>query len=87
MRAQARREAELILGEAHSEAREVQRKALAENERLRRESRRIRFQLEEAFAALGGPEQTGEGEREPAEEDTSSDEERSWYGLPDANAA
>jgi cell division initiation protein len=87
MQAQARREAELILGEAHAEAREVQRHALADNERLRRESRRMRFQLQEALGALDGSEQTGAGEPEPAEEDTASDEERSWYGRPDANAA
>ncbi|TML52558.1 MAG: DivIVA domain-containing protein, partial [Actinobacteria bacterium] len=33
-RDQARREAELILSEAHAEAREIQRRALAENDRL-----------------------------------------------------
>jgi cell division initiation protein len=87
MQAQARREAELILGEAHAEAREVQRDALVENERLRRESRRLRVQLQEALSALGGGEQTAASEPEPAEEDTTSDEERSWYGVPDANAA
>jgi cell division initiation protein len=88
MRAQARREAELILGEAHSEAREVQRRALAENERLGRESRRMRAQLQEALAALGGPEQSTETEpATPADEDAEADDERSWYGLPDANAA
>lgn len=87
MRAQARREAELILGEAHAEARQVQRHALAENERLGRESRRLRVQLQDALAALGGPEETAGVEPEPTEEDTPSDEERSWYGLPDANAA
>src|SRR3954466_12971397 len=37
-RDQARREAELILGEAHAEAREIQRRAITENERLRLES-------------------------------------------------
>ena len=42
MKEQARREAELILTEAHAEARAVQRQALAENERLVRESRQIR---------------------------------------------
>ena len=87
MRAQARREAELILGEAHAEARQVQRRALAENERLERESRRMRVQLQEALAVLGGSDETGAVEPEPGEEDTASDEERSWYGLPDANAA
>jgi cell division initiation protein len=87
MQAQARREAELILGEARAEARKVQRDALAENERLRRESRRMRVQLREALSALDGPEPTTSVEQEPAEEDTPSREERSWHGVPDANAA
>src|SRR5215469_15588534 len=52
MRDQARREADLILGEAHAEARAVQRRAIAENERLGRESRRLRAQLVDALAAL-----------------------------------
>jgi cell division initiation protein len=87
MQAQARREAELILGEARAEARKVQRGALAENERLRRESRRMRLQLQEALSALDGPEQTSAVEQEPSDGDTACDEERSWYGVPDANAA
>src|SRR5437660_11044021 len=37
---QARREAELILGEAHAEARKIQRDSIAEHERLITESRR-----------------------------------------------
>lgn len=91
MQAQARREAELILGEAHAEARKVQRHALADNERLKRESRRMRAQLQEALSVLGGPEQSAAAEQEakpdaPAEQDD-ADEERSWYGLPDADAA
>ena len=91
MRAQARREAELILGEAHAEAREVQRHALAENERLARESRRLRSQLQEALTVLGGPDEPAgvDREREPAPSagEETVDEERSWYGLPDADAA
>ena len=42
MKEQARREAELILSEAHAEARAIQRRAIAENERLVAESRRLR---------------------------------------------
>jgi cell division initiation protein len=88
VRDQAHREAELILGEAHAEARAVQRRAIAENERLGRESRRLRAQLIDALAALdedepaSAEEQGGDGERE-----------RSWHGhpsgtaLPDTNAA
>ena len=93
MRDQARREAELILGEAHAEARQIQRRAVAENERLAHESRRLRAQLVDALSAL---------ETEPtgaAEQDTTAEEagdpaaERSWYGSPsgtglrDADAA
>jgi cell division initiation protein len=88
-RDQARREAELILTQAHAEAREIQRRAIAENERLASESRRLRSQLQEALAALGDPGETGEVE-EPAstgEQAEDSTEERSWYGVPDANAA
>src|SRR4029453_15188125 len=53
-RDQARREAELILSEAHAEAREIQRRAIADNERLELESRRLRLQLREGPAALEG---------------------------------
>ena len=95
LRDQARREAELILGEAHSEARELQRRAISENERLALESRRVRAQLIDALAALGEPE-PAEDAAEPAgatEEDADAEAERSWYGypsetsLPDADAA
>ena len=87
-RDQARREAELILSEAHAEAREIQRRAIAENERLERESRRLRVQLQEALSVFGEPEA---GEQAPEPETTAEQEdtveERSWYGLPDADAA
>jgi cell division initiation protein len=88
MRDQARREADLILGEAHAEARAVQRRAIAENERLGRESRRLRAQLTDALAALDADEP---GSAEEQGEDEERD--RSWYGypsgtpLPDTNAA
>jgi cell division initiation protein len=49
---QARREADLILGEAHADARAVQRMARAENERLANESRRLRAQLHAALEAV-----------------------------------
>jgi cell division initiation protein len=52
MREQARREADLILSEAHAEARSVQRTARAENERLAAESRRLRAQLRAALEAV-----------------------------------
>ena len=88
-RDQAHREAELILSEAHAEAREIQRRAIAENERLARESRRLRVQLQEALSAFGEPETSEHGDdpETTAEHDEVTGEERSWYGLPDADAA
>jgi cell division initiation protein len=61
LKEQARREAELILTEAHAEARAVQRKALAENERLVTESQRLRTQLQAALAAVDEPTDTWHG--------------------------
>lgn len=97
MRDQARREAELILSEAHADAREIQRRAIAENERLAHESRRLRAQLIDALSALDEPEPTGLADDDEAETTAEQDEgaasERSWYGypsetaLPDADAA
>jgi cell division initiation protein len=51
LKEQARREADLILTEAHAEARSVHRNARAENERLVSESRRLRAQLRAALEA------------------------------------
>jgi cell division initiation protein len=94
-RDQARKEAELILSEAHAQAREVQRRAHAENERLSRESRRLRAQLQGALSALDDPEAepVADESEAPAAENAESEEERSWYGyptghsVPDADAA
>jgi len=49
---QARREAALILGEAHAEARKIQRDSIAEHERLIGESRRLRAQLRAALETI-----------------------------------
>jgi len=89
-RDQARREAGLILSEAHAEAREIQRRAAAENERLQHESRRLRVQLREALSALDDPdsiEQDQEPEMMTADADADADEERSWFGHPSEPAA
>ena len=48
----ARREADLIVGEAHSEARSIRRIATAERERLQGESSRIRALLSSALESL-----------------------------------
>jgi cell division initiation protein len=49
---QAKREAELVVGEAHAEAREVTRAAAAERERLLAEARKVRALLEAALDAV-----------------------------------
>ena len=49
---QARREADLILSEAQAEVRAIQRNAIAENERLVVESRRLRAQLRAALETI-----------------------------------
>jgi cell division initiation protein len=52
MKEQARREADLILNEAHAEVRAVHRDARSENERLVTESRKLRAQLRVALEAV-----------------------------------
>jgi cell division initiation protein len=52
LKEQARREADLILGEAHVEARKVRRDATAENERLITETRKIKAQLRAALEMI-----------------------------------
>jgi cell division initiation protein len=61
---QARREADLIVGEAHSEARSITRQAIADNERLQADSSRVRALLRAALASLDevGGEELGEDE-------------------------
>src|ERR671936_296743 len=52
MKEQARREADLILGEAHAEARAVTRAAAAERERLLGDAHRVRALLRAALTAV-----------------------------------
>lgn len=52
MKAQAKREAELIVGEAHAEARSIMHAARAEHERLGAEARRIRTLLRGALETV-----------------------------------
>jgi cell division initiation protein len=75
---QARREAELILGEAHAEARKLQRDAVAENERLTVESRKIKAQLR---AALETIDDATPAAAEPGKQD---DGQHTWPGEREA---
>ena len=52
MKEQARKEAELILTEAHAEARAIQRRAVAENERLMTETRVLKQRLHAALEVM-----------------------------------
>jgi cell division initiation protein len=80
LKEQARKESEIILSEAHAEARKVQHDARSENERLVVESRRIKAQLAGALEMIdeaqdaedgapkaeGDPQNTWPGEHEVA---------------------
>jgi cell division initiation protein len=60
----ARREAKLVLEEAHAQARAVTREAVADRERLRAETRRVRALLEAALDAVGDADEEGRDESE-----------------------
>jgi cell division initiation protein len=83
LKGQARREAELILTEAQAEAREIQRRAVVDNDRLVTVTRRLRAQLTEAAAVLD--EVPGETEAVTIEE--AEPGERGWLVVPGADAA
>jgi cell division initiation protein len=53
LKEQAKREADLVLTEAHAEARRINRDAIEQAESLRTEARKIRSLLASALAALG----------------------------------
>jgi hypothetical protein len=65
MRERARREAELIVAEAHSEARSVMRAGLGERERLLAEVQRIEALLRSALGIVG---EAGASAEPPAEQ-------------------
>jgi cell division initiation protein len=52
LKEQARRETQVLLDEAHAEARKVKREGVADLERMRTEARRIRSLLGAALATL-----------------------------------
>jgi cell division initiation protein len=63
-REQARRNAELVVSEAHAEARRITFQATAERERLQRDVHRLRELLRAALATV----EEADGEDEPADE-------------------
>jgi cell division initiation protein len=79
LKEQARREADLILGEAHVEARKVRRDATAENERLVMASRKIKAQLRAAFEMIDDIQ-----DAEDAQPATKDDGQNTWPGEREA---
>jgi cell division initiation protein len=79
LKEQARREADLILGEAHAEARKLQRDAIAENERLITESRRLRAMLRAALETIDDVQ-----DAEDAPPATKDDGQNTWPGEREA---
>jgi cell division initiation protein len=79
LKEQARREADLILGEAHVEARKVRRDATAENERLISESRKIKAQLRAALELIDDVQ-----DAEDAAPATKDDGQNTWPGEREA---
>ena len=61
LREQAQREADLIVHEAHTEARSITRAATAERERLLTEARRVRALLGSALASVEGADDDARG--------------------------
>jgi cell division initiation protein len=76
---QARREADLILSEAHAEVRKLQRDAVSENERLVAESRKLRLAMRLALETL----EDVEPEETPAAE-VADDGQNTWPGEREA---
>ncbi len=82
MREQARREGEVIIGEANTEARRVLREAIGDKERLLGEVRRIRALLRSALEVVDDvppdeasePGTTAEAQTEPLSEESPDDE-------------
>jgi cell division initiation protein len=79
MKEQARREAELILSEAHAEARKLQRDAIAENQRLVTDSRRLRAQLRAALETIDDVQDAEDAKPEPKD-----DGQHTWPGEREA---
>jgi cell division initiation protein len=79
LKEQARREADLILGEAHVEARKVRRDATAENERLIMDSRKIKAQLRAALEMIDDVQ-----DAEDAAPAANDDGQNTWPGEREA---
>ena len=82
LKEQARKEAELILMEAHVEARKVQHDARTENERLVVDSRRIKAQLAGALEMIDDAQ-----DAEDAAPKAEGDPQNTWPGEHEVAAA
>lgn len=82
LKEQARKEAEIILEEAHAEARKVQHTARSENERLVIDSRRIKAQLAGALEMIDDAQ-----DAEDASPKAEGDPQNTWPGEHEVAAA
>ena len=82
LKEQARKEAEIIVAEAHTEARKVQHTARTENERLVVESRRIKAQLAGALELMDDLQ-----DAQDAVPEADGDPQNTWPGEHEAAAA
>jgi cell division initiation protein len=82
LKEQARKEAEIILSEAHAEARKVQHDARSENERLVVESRRIKARLAGALEMIDDAQ-----DAEDAAPKADPDPQNTWPGEHEVAAA
>jgi cell division initiation protein len=82
LKEQARKEAEIIVTEAHAEARKVQHDARSENERLVVDSRRIKAQLAGALEMIDDAQ-----DAEDAAPKAEGDPQNTWPGEHEVAAA
>src|SRR3954452_275187 len=81
LKEQARREAEVILTEARSEARRLQRDAFVENERLLVESRKLKLAMRIALESLDDVAPNVDDAKEP---EVADDGQNTWPGEREA---
>ena len=84
LKEQARREADVILAEAHGEARAVQRRALSENERLVLETRLLKERLRAVLSVVEHAEDTLHGVKLDLPDDADEPERHERHAEPEA---
>jgi cell division initiation protein len=81
LKAQARRESELVVSEAHAEARAITRAAHAEHERLLVETRKLRSLLRSALETVEEADAVSESAQSPGEEPWQRSDDTGQWGA------